>query len=55
MTDLIIKSGVKEALENHNISADFYYAFDQEVAALVDEASERADANDRKTAQPRDL
>jgi hypothetical protein len=55
MTDLIIKSGVKEALENHNISADFYDAFDQEVAALVDEAAERADANDRKTAQPRDL
>jgi len=55
MTDLIVKSGVKEVLENHNISADFYDAFDQEVAALVDEAAERADANDRKTVQPRDL
>jgi len=55
MTDLIVKSAVKDALENHNISADFYDAFDQEVAALVDEAAERADANDRKTVQARDL
>ena len=55
MTDLIVKSGVKEALENYNVSADFYDAFDQEVAELIDEAAERADANDRKTVQPRDL
>ena len=55
MTDLIVKSAVKEALENHNISADFYDALDQEVAELVDEAAERADANDRKTVQARDL
>jgi len=31
MTDLIVKSAVKEALENHPISADFYNALDQEV------------------------
>jgi len=55
MTDLIVKSAVKEALENQNISADFYEAFDKEVAELVDEAAERADANDRKTVQARDL
>jgi len=55
MTDLIVKSGVKDALENQPISADFYDALDQEVAALVDEAAERADANDRKTVQARDL
>ena len=55
MTDLIVKSAVKEALENHPISADFYDALDQEVVALVDEAAERADANDRKTVQARDL
>jgi len=55
MTDLIVKSGVKDALENHPISADFYDALDQEVAALVEEAAERADANDRKTVQARDL
>jgi len=55
MTDLIVKSGVKEALETQNISADFYDALDQEVVELIDEAAERAEANDRKTVQPRDL
>jgi len=55
MTDLIVKSGVKKALENQSISADFYDALDQEVAALVDKAAERADANDRKTVQACDL
>jgi len=55
MTDLIVKSGVKEVLDNYNVSVDFYDAFDQEVAELIDEAAERADANDRKTVQARDL
>jgi hypothetical protein len=55
MTDLIIKAGVKDALENHNISADFNDALDQEVGELLEEAAERAEANDRKTVQPRDL
>lgn len=55
MTDLIVNSGVKEALSDHNVSADFYEALDQRVAELLDEAAERADANDRRTVQPRDL
>ena len=55
MTDLIVKSGVKDALKNQPISADFYDALDQEVAALVDEAAKRSDANDRETVQARDL
>jgi histone H3/H4 len=55
MTDLIVDSSVKDALPNHNVSADFYDALDAEVAALVEGAAERAKANDRKTVQPRDL
>ena len=55
MTDHIVKSGVKEALADHPISADFYEALDDEVAELLNEAAERAEANDRKTVQPRDL
>lgn len=55
MTDMIVKAAVKDALANHNVSADFYDAFDEEVAELLAEAAERADANDRKTVQPRDL
>lgn len=55
MADLIVKSAVKEALRDHNISADFYAALNEEVAELLNDTAERAEANDRKTAQPRDL
>lgn len=55
MADLIVQSAVKEALDGCNVSADLYDALDEEVAELLDEAAQRADANDRKTVQPRDL
>lgn len=55
MTDLIVKAAVKDALSEHNVSADFYDALDEEVADLLDEAARRAEANDRKTVQQRDL
>jgi histone H3/H4 len=55
MADLIVKAAVKDALADHNVSSDFYDALDEEVKALIDDAAERAAANDRKTVQPRDL
>jgi len=55
MADLIVKSAVKEALNDHNVSADFYEALDDEVADLIEDGARRAEANDRKTVQPRDL
>ena len=55
MTDLIVKSGVKEALADRPVSADFYEAVNDEVAELLNKAAERAKANDRKTVEPRDL
>jgi len=55
MTDLIVKSAVKEALSSHNVSADFYDALNDEVDGLLDDAARRASENDRKTVQPRDL
>jgi histone H3/H4 len=55
MADLIVKSAVKEALDDNNVSADFYDALNEEVAELLDDAAERAEANDRKTVQPCDL
>jgi len=55
MADLIVKSAVKDALGDNNVSADFYEALDDEVAELLDDAAQRAEANDRKTVQPRDL
>jgi len=55
MADLIVKAAVKEALSGHNVSSDFYDALDSEVAGLLEDAAARADANGRKTVQPRDL
>ena len=55
MGDLIVKSGVQDALSEHPISSDIYEALDEEVAELLEDASRRADANDRETVMPRDL
>ena len=55
MADLIVKSTVRDALEDTNVSADFYEALDEEVAELLEDAARRAEANDRRTVQPRDL
>lgn len=55
MADLIVKSSVKEALEGNNVSADFYDELNAEVEDLLEDAAQRADANDRRTVQPRDL
>ena len=55
MADTIVKSAVKEELSDMNVSADFYDALDEEVSELLDDAARRADDNDRKTVQPRDL
>ena len=38
-----------------NVAADFYDGLDEDVAELVEVAARRAEANDRKTVQPRDL
>lgn len=55
MSDLITKSAVQDQLEDHNVAADFYDALDREVEDLLDDAARRAEDNDRKTVQPRDL
>jgi histone H3/H4 len=55
MADLIVKAAVKEALDDKNVSSDFYDALDTEVDELLEDAARRAEANDRKTVQPRDL
>jgi hypothetical protein len=55
MVDLIVKSGVQDALPEHPILSDFYDALDEEVAELLEDASQRADANDRNTVMPQDL
>lgn len=55
MADLIVKAAVKETLDDHNVASDFYEAFDEEVEELLEDAARRAEANDRKTVQARDL
>lgn len=55
MTDLIVNAGVKAALDEHNVAANFYEALDSNVAELLDDAARRAEANNRKTVQPHDL
>lgn len=55
MADLIVKAAVKEALEDQNVAADFYEALNEEVGDILEDAAQRAQANDRKTVQARDL
>jgi histone H3/H4 len=55
MADLIVKAAVKEQLDDMNVASDFYGALDDEVEELLEEAARRAEENDRKTVQPRDL
>ena len=55
MAGLIVQAAVKEQFADHNISADFYDTLDGEVEDLLAEATRRAEENDRKTVQARDL
>jgi len=55
MSELIVKAAVKDEIEGNNVAADVYDALNDEVAELLADAAERAEANDRKTVQPRDL
>lgn len=55
MANTIVKAAVREELDGMNVSSDFYDALDEEVSSVLDEAARRADANDRKTVQARDL
>ncbi|QLG61907.1 DUF1931 family protein [Halorarum salinum] len=55
MANLVVKSAVKEKLEGKNVAADFYDNLNEEVADLLEDAARRAEDNERKTVQPRDL
>ncbi len=55
MSDLVVKAAVKDALDDNYVAAEFYDALNEEVEELLDDAARRAEANDRKTVQPRDL
>jgi histone H3/H4 len=55
MADLVVQTAVKEALEEMNVSGDLYEAIDEEVEEFLEDAAHRAEANDRRTVQARDL
>ena len=54
MADLIVKSKIKEAVSDVNVSSDVPDALDKIAEDLVKKAAKRADANDRKTIQAKD-
>ena len=55
MADLLVKSAVKDNLSPMNVSSDFYGALDEEIQQVLEDAAQRAEDNDRKTVQARDL
>ncbi|MEI6731122.1 MAG: DUF1931 domain-containing protein [archaeon] len=55
MTDLIIKSKIKSAVPDLNVSSDVPEALNKKVLAILDEASKRAKLNGRRTLQAKDL
>ena len=55
MTDIIIKSKIKDAVPDLNVAAEVADALNKKVNDLLKEASERAKANGRRTLQARDL
>ncbi len=55
MTDLIVKSKIKEAVPELQVAAEVADALNKKVLDLLKEASERAKANGRRTLQARDL
>jgi histone H3/H4 len=55
MSDTIVKSAVRDELSDRQISRDFFEALDAEVKEILDDAARRAESNNRKTVQARDL
>jgi histone H3/H4 len=53
--DLIIKSKIKAAVPDLQVSSDVPEALNKRVLQLLKEASERTKANGRRTLQARDL
>ncbi|SHL35394.1 DNA-binding protein [Haladaptatus paucihalophilus] len=55
MANLVVKAAVKDQLEGQNVASDFYDALNEEVETVLEDAARRAEENDRKTVQARDL
>ena len=55
MANRIVKAAVKERLDQMNISVNLCDALDGKVSDLLADAAQRAEDNNWKTVQPRDL
>lgn len=55
MVDLIIKSKIKSAVPELSVSSDVAEALNNKVLKMLDEASNRAKLNGRRTLQAKDL
>ena len=55
MVDLIIKSKIKSAVPELSVAGEVPDALNKKVHKLLQDASERAKANGRRTLQARDL
>ncbi len=55
MTEIIIKSKIKDAVPDLNVAAEVADVLDKKVLQLLKEAAERAKANGRRTIQARDI
>jgi len=55
MTDIIIKSKIKSAVPDLSVAAEVAPALNKKVLKILEEATERAKANGRRTLQARDL
>ena len=56
MSDLVVvRSKIKEHASGCNVSGDFANALNEKVTDLIKEAARRAQANNRKTVQGKDL
>ncbi len=53
--DLIVKSKIKSAVPELSVAAEVADALNKKVINILQEASERAKANGRRTLQARDL
>ncbi|MEK6927012.1 MAG: DUF1931 domain-containing protein [Nanoarchaeota archaeon] len=55
MTDLIVKSKIKEVVPELQVSGDVPEALNNKVLKLLEEAANRAKLNGRRTLQAKDL
>ncbi|MFW6285581.1 MAG: hypothetical protein ACOC16_00250 [Nanoarchaeota archaeon] len=55
MEMIVVKSKIKEVVKDVNVSGDFTAELNEAAVALVEKASKRAESNNRKTIQGKDV